>query len=108
MDQPRRIPRPSYRYQYLSCWDERVGYLCDSFIRDDDIRENAVIFDVSVSVAAQHITYSASKVFECCKQESTLLHGHLGRKKWIAGFKEAQTNPLIDTSGKKHAELWRQ
>lgn len=30
---------------------------------------------------------------------------HFGWKKWMAGFKEAQTNTLIDASGKKHIEL---
>lgn len=83
----------------------RVGFLCDSFITDEDVRENAVIFNVRVSGAAQHMIYSASKVFEFCEQEPTLMLHHLGWKKWMAGFKEAQTNPLIDASGKKHAKL---
>lgn len=29
----------------------------------------------------------------------------IGWKKWLAGFKEAQTNLLIDVSGKKYAKL---
>lgn len=49
--------------------------------------------------------YSASKVFEFCEQEPTLLLQHLGWKKWKTGFNEAQTNSLIDTSGKKYAKL---
>lgn len=79
--------------------------MCDSFITDDDVRENPVVSNVSLSAAAQHMIYSASKVFEFCEQEPTLMFQHLGWKKWMAGFKEAQTNVLIDASGKKYTEL---
>lgn len=48
--------------------------------------------------------YSASKVFEFCEQEPTLLR-NLGWKEWKAGFNEAQTNSLIDASGKEYAKL---
>lgn len=83
-----------------------MGYLCDDgFIKDDDVRENPVISNVSLSAAAQHMVYSASKVFEFCEQEPTLMFQHLGWNKWMAGFKEAQTNPLIDAGGKKHTQL---
>lgn len=83
----------------------RVGFFCDSFITDEDVRENAVIFNVSVSCAAQYMIYSANKVFELCEQRLTDMPCPLGWKKWMAGFKEAQTNPLFDPSGKKHAKL---
>ncbi|MCJ1342888.1 hypothetical protein MMC31_001077 [Peltigera leucophlebia] len=79
-------------------------YLCDSFIKHDDVRDNAVMFNVGVSAAAQYMIYSASKVFEFCEREGTLLR-HLGWVKWKAGFMEAQTNSLINASGKKHATL---
>lgn len=82
-----------------------MGYLCDSFIQNNDVRQNTLIFNISVSAAAQYTINSASKVFEFCKQEPTLLLRHLGWKKWKAGFKEAQTCPLIDASGKKYAKL---
>ncbi len=68
-------------------------------------RMNAVIFNVSVSCAAQYMIYSASKVFELCEQRLTDMPCPLGWKKWMAGFKEAQTNLLIDPSGKKYAKL---
>ncbi|MCJ1346576.1 hypothetical protein MMC31_004794 [Peltigera leucophlebia] len=83
---------------------DRVGYLCDSFIKHDDVRDNAVMFNIGVSAAAQYMIYSASKVFEFCEREDILLR-HLGWVKWKAGFMEAQTNPLINASGKKHATL---
>ena len=90
----------------VSCLGMReVGYLCDCFIMDDDVREHAITFNLIVSAAAQHMIYSASKVFECCEQKSALVLGHLGWKKWLAGFKEAQTNPLIDSRGMKYAKL---
>lgn len=73
--------------------------MCDSFIHDNDVRQNAPIFNISVSAAAQYMIYSAYKVFEFCKQEN------LGWKEWKAGFNEAQTNSLIDASGKKYAKL---
>lgn len=81
-----------------------MGYLCDGFIKHDDVRENAVMFNVGVSAAAQYMIYSTSMVFEFREREGTLLR-HLGWGKWKAGFKEAQTNPLINASGKKHATL---
>ncbi len=59
----------------------RVGYMCDSFIQDNDVREDALIFNTSVSAAAQYMIYSADKVFEFCEQEQTLLLRHLGWKK---------------------------
>lgn len=31
---------------------DQVGFFCDSFITDEDVQENAVIFNVSVSGAA--------------------------------------------------------
>ena len=49
----------------------RVGFFRDSFITDEDVRENAVIFNFSVSCAAQYMIYSASKVFELCEQRRT-------------------------------------
>lgn len=78
--------------------------MCDSFITHDDVRENAVMFNIGVSAAAQYMIYSASKVFEFCEREGTRLR-HLGWEKWKAGFKEAQTNARINASGKKHATL---
>lgn len=84
---------------------DRVGFFCDSFITDEDVRENDVIFNVSVSGAAQYMIYSAIKVFELCEQRHDDMLCPLGWKKWMAGFKEAQRNPLIDASGKKHAKL---
>lgn len=79
-----------------------MGYLCDSFNTHDDVRENPVLFNVSVSAAAQYMIYTPSKVFEFCEREGTSLR-HLGWGKWKAGFDEAQTNTLINASGKKHA-----
>lgn len=84
---------------------DRVGFFCDSFITDKDVQENAVIFNVSVSGAAQYMIYSAIKVFELCEQRHDDMLCPLGWKKWMAGFKEAQRNSLIDASGKKHAKL---
>lgn len=78
--------------------------MCDSFIKHDDVRENAVMFNIGVSAAAQYMIYSASNVFEVCERERNSLR-HLGWGKWKAGFKEAQTNPLINASGKNHATL---
>lgn len=78
--------------------------MCDSFIQNNDVRHCAPIFNVSVSAAAQYMIYSASKVFEFCEQEPNILR-HLGWKKWKAGFNDAQTNSLIDASGKKYAKL---
>lgn len=82
-----------------------VGFSCDSFITDEDVRENAVIFNVSMSGAAQYMIYSAIKVIELCEQSLDDMLCPLGWKKWKAGFDEAQRNPLIDASGKKHAKL---
>lgn len=45
--------------------------------------------------------YSASKVYESCKQDGTLLQW----QEWKDGFEKAQTNLLIDSKGKKHAKL---
>ena len=84
---------------------QRIQYLCESFIEDNDVRENPVIFNVAVSGAAQYMIYSAYEVLEFYKQNPTHFHGHLGWQKWKEGFKEVQTNPLIDASGKKNAEL---
>lgn len=85
------------------CWvgPPRVGYLCESFIQDDKVRGDSVIFNVSVSGAAQHMIYSASKVYESCEQDGTLLQW----QEWKDGFEKAQTNPFIDSKGKRHAEL---
>lgn len=82
---------------------DRLGFFCDSFI-EEDVRENAVIFSVSVSGAAQYMIYSAIKVFGLCEQRHDDRLCPLGWK-WMAGFKEAQRNPLIDARGKKHAKL---
>ena len=79
--------------------------MCDCFLQDDDVRQDALIFNTSVSAAAQYMIYSASKVIEFFQQEPTLLLRHLGWKKSKAGFEEAQTNSLIDASGKKYAKL---
>lgn len=62
------------------------------------------MFNVGVSAAAQYMIYSASKVFDFCERKDTL-HRHLGWEKWKAGFEEAQTHPLINANGKKHATL---
>lgn len=62
------------------------------------------MFNIGVSAAPQYMIYSASNVFEVCERERTSLR-HLGWGKWKAGFKEAQTNPLINASGKNHATL---
>lgn len=78
-----------------------MGYLCESFIQDDKVRDDPVIFNVSVSGAAQHMIYSASKVYEFCKQDGTLLQW----QEWKDGFEKAQTHVLIDTEGKNHARL---
>lgn len=43
-----------------------VRSVCDSFITDEDVRDNAVIFNAFVSGAAQYMTYSAINVFELC------------------------------------------
>lgn len=75
-----------------------------ALLKHDDVRENAVMFNIGVSAAAQYMIYSASNVFEFCERERTSLR-HLGWGKWKAGFKEAQTNPLINASGKSHATL---
>ena len=79
--------------------------MCDSFLQDNDVRQDALIFNTSVSAAAQYMIYSASKVFEFFQQEPTLLLRHLWWKKWKAGFEEAQKNSLIDASGKNNAKL---
>ena len=81
-----------------------MGYHCDSFLQNNEVRQDAIIFNSSVSAAAQYMIHSASKVFEFCEREPTLL-GHLEWKKWKAGFKEAQTNSMIDPSGNKYAKL---
>lgn len=57
--------------------------------------------NVSVSRAAQHMIYSASKVYEFCKQNGTLLQW----QEWKDGFEKAQKNFHIDWKGKKHAKL---
>ena len=54
--------------------------------------------------AAKYMIYSASNVFEFCNRERTLLR-HLWWGEMEGGFKEAQTNPLINASRKKHATL---
>lgn len=66
--------------------------MCESFIQDDNVRDDPVIFNVSVSGAAQHMIYSASKVYEFCKQDGILFQW----QEWKDGFEKAQTNLLID------------
>lgn len=45
--------------------------------------------------------YSASKVYESCKQDGTLFQW----QEWKDGFEKAQTHLLINSKGKKHAKL---
>lgn len=49
-----------------------LGYLCDRFITDDDVRENAAIFNSSVFAAAQLSIYSASKVLSFAIRNQSL------------------------------------
>lgn len=63
------------------------------------------MFNVGVSVSAPYLIYPASKVFEFCERERTLLLRHLEWKKWKAEFNEVPTNLLINASGKKYATL---
>lgn len=75
--------------------------MCESFIEDDKVRDDPVIFNVSVSGAAQHMIYLASKVYESCKQDGKLIQW----QEWKDGFGKARKNLLIDSKGKKHAKL---
>lgn len=85
------------------CWvgPPRVRYLCESFIQDEKVRGDLVILNVSVSGAAQHMIYSASKVYESCEQDGTLLQW----QEWKDGFGKAQTNLLIDSRGERDAQI---
>lgn len=50
-----------------------MRYLSESFLEGDKVREDPVIFNVSVPGAAQYTIYSASKVCEFCEQNGTLV-----------------------------------
>lgn len=56
----------------------RVKYLCNSFLKDEKVREDVLMLNVAVSAAVQHMIYSASKGFEL--SERTVCGGRNGRR----------------------------
>lgn len=65
-----------------------VGEMCGTIINDDGVRKNPVVFNVSVSAAAQHMIYSASYQFKLNMENYAYQIGFLEWQKWKVGFAE--------------------
>ena len=80
----------------LCDWTHNAIFLFDDLLDKHKLRENPVLFSVTLSAAAQHMVHAAFNVLSFCKY-----HGCQGQKyrweEWKAVFKEAGTVENIRT-----------
>ncbi len=67
-----------------------AGWLCESFLNEQGIRENPTLYDVNVSAAAQNMIHAGFQVYHHCETNRTALGVPLRWQAWKVGFKEAQ------------------
>ena len=73
----------------LCDWTHKATFLLDDLLDNLELRENAILFSVALSAAAQYILHAAFNVLTFCKKH----RGYQGQKfrweEWKAIFKEA-------------------